>query len=99
VRDWQLMTSQFTIGKSTVAKPIQEGEHHATVECLIKCLVPDFDGALSMRQWKDALWDRYFTAAPARQRRCVERYKIVLSGRRPRIKGLFSAMEQSWMRS
>ncbi len=29
------------------------------------------------RKEKDALWDRYCTVAPARQRRCVERYKIV----------------------
>lgn len=43
----------------------------------IRCLVPGFDGALFGHQWKDALWARFYTAAPARQRRCVERYKIV----------------------
>src|SRR5258708_20556017 len=26
------------------------------------------------RGWKEALWDRYFTGAPRRQRRSVERY-------------------------
>ena len=28
-------------------------------------------------EWKDALWARFSTGAPARQRRCVERYSIV----------------------
>jgi hypothetical protein len=26
---------------------------------------------------KEALWDRYYTTVPERQRRCIERYKIV----------------------
>jgi hypothetical protein len=43
-------------------------------------LIPAFDGAFSMREWKDALWDRFYTAAPARQRaprwKPVERYKL-----------------------
>jgi imidazolonepropionase-like amidohydrolase len=41
------------------------------------CLVSDFDGALFSSGWKDALWDRYITGAPPRQRRSVERYSIV----------------------
>jgi hypothetical protein len=41
------------------------------------CLIPGFDGALFSREWKDALWDRFFTAAPQRQRQSVEQYKIV----------------------
>jgi hypothetical protein len=40
-------------------------------------LIPDFDGALFSLEWKDALWARFFTAAPRRQRRSVERYSIV----------------------
>ncbi len=44
---------------------------------LLRCLVPEIDGALFSQVWKDALWDRYFTGAPARQRRSVEQYKIV----------------------
>ena len=40
-------------------------------------LIPGFDGALFSREWKDALWDRFFTAAPQRQRQSVEQYKIV----------------------
>jgi len=42
-----------------------------------RCLIPDFDGASSAQAWKDALWDRFCTAAPARQRQSVERYNIV----------------------
>ena len=42
-----------------------------------RCLVPAFDGALFSQQWKDALWDRFYTGAPARQRQSVERYNIV----------------------
>ena len=43
----------------------------------LNCLVPEIGGALFSQVWKDALWDRYFTGAPARQRRSVEQYKIV----------------------
>ena len=42
-----------------------------------RCLIPGFDGALFSLAWKDALWARYCTGAPARQRRSVERYSIV----------------------
>ncbi|CDX21117.1 hypothetical protein MPL3356_340188 [Mesorhizobium plurifarium] len=47
-------------------------------------------------EWKDALWDRFYTVAPRRQRQSVEQYKIVMSGWRPLIKGLFSVM--GWSR-
>ena len=30
------------------------------------CLVPAFDGVMFSPQWKDALWDRFCTGAPAR---------------------------------
>ena len=40
-------------------------------------MIPDFDGAFLSQAWKDALWDKFYTAAPRRQRRCVEQYKIV----------------------
>src|SRR5208337_4622673 len=43
----------------------------------IRCLIPVFDGAVFSTEWKEALWDRFFTAAPRRQRRSVERYNIV----------------------
>ena len=35
------------------------------------------DGALFSIEWKEALWARFFTGAPQRQRRSVEQYKIV----------------------
>ena len=41
------------------------------------CLVPAFDGVMFSLQWKDALWDRFCTGAPARQRQSVEQYSIV----------------------
>jgi transposase len=41
------------------------------------CLVPDFAGAFLSSDSKDALWDRFYTGAPQRQRRSVERYNIV----------------------
>jgi hypothetical protein len=44
---------------------------------VIRCLVPAFDGAYFSREWKEALWARFYTEAPPRQRRSVERYNIV----------------------
>ena len=40
-------------------------------------LIPEFDGAIFSREWKEALWDRFCTGAPARRRQCVERYNRV----------------------
>jgi urease gamma subunit len=34
-------------------------------------LIPGFDGAVFSAAWKDALWAKFFTGAPARQRRSV----------------------------
>ncbi|AWN44743.1 universal stress protein [Methylobacterium durans] len=42
-----------------------------------RCLIPGFDGAVFSREWKDALWARFSTGAPRRQRQSVERYSIV----------------------
>src|SRR5665213_3408820 len=42
-----------------------------------RCLVPEFDGAIFSAGWKEALWARYSTEAPARLRQSVERYSIV----------------------
>jgi hypothetical protein len=44
---------------------------------LLRCLVPAFDGAYFSEREKEALWDRFYTGAPQRQRRSVERYNIV----------------------
>jgi uncharacterized tellurite resistance protein B-like protein len=41
------------------------------------CLIPDFDGAFLSQESRDALWHKFYTAAPQRQRRSVEQYKIV----------------------
>ena len=41
------------------------------------CLVPAFDGVLFTPEWRDALWDRFYTGAPKRQRQFAEQYKIV----------------------
>jgi subtilisin family serine protease len=30
----------------------------------VRCLIPRFDGAIFSLEWKEALWDKYFTAAP-----------------------------------
>ncbi|MBS0380788.1 MAG: IS630 family transposase [Proteobacteria bacterium] len=43
----------------------------------IECLIPWFDGAFLSCEWKEALWDRFSTAAPRRQRRSVARSSIV----------------------
>lgn len=42
-----------------------------------RCLVPSFDGAFLSHDSKDALWDKFYTAAPPRRRQSVEQYKIV----------------------
>jgi hypothetical protein len=47
----------------------------ATFFCV--CLIPGFEGAPLPGNLRDALWDGFFTAAPQRQRRSVERYSIV----------------------
>ena len=44
------------------------------------CIVPQCDNvSYTALPAKEELWDRYYTATPKRQRRCVERYKIVKS--------------------
>ncbi len=42
-----------------------------------RCLVPAIGGALFSQEWRDALWDKFYTGAPGRQRQSVEQYKIV----------------------
>ena len=41
------------------------------------CLVPRCAGVIYSQLRRDDLWDRYCMEAPARQRRCVERYNRV----------------------
>ena len=52
-------------------------EYAQEISNLIRCLVPAFDGAYFSEREKEALWDRFYTGAPQRQRRSVERYNIV----------------------
>src|SRR5947199_4492550 len=42
-----------------------------------RCSVPLSDGTEFRTIDKDALWDKFYTGAPARLRRSVERYSIV----------------------
>jgi len=58
--------------------PPHDGDRCAgAVTWWTRCLIPGFDGAVFSGEWKEALWDRFYTAAPQRQRRSVEQYKIV----------------------
>ncbi|BCH63258.1 hypothetical protein RvVAT039_04740 [Agrobacterium vitis] len=50
---------------------------HLFTEGTARCLIPDFNGALFSLEWKEALWARFYTVAPQRQRQSVEQYKIV----------------------
>jgi 1-aminocyclopropane-1-carboxylate deaminase/D-cysteine desulfhydrase-like pyridoxal-dependent ACC family enzyme len=34
------------------------------IEQATRCLIPRFDGAILSQEWKEALWDRFVTAAP-----------------------------------
>ena len=54
------------------------------IENAPRCLVP-FDGAYLSRNWKEALWGKFYTGAPRRQRRSVERYNIVKRCSKSRI--------------
>src|SRR3954468_2605781 len=59
----------------------RESRHYARANTFMgpdpRCLVPHFDGAFLWHESKDALWARFFTGAPRRLRRSVERYSIV----------------------
>ena len=41
------------------------------------CLVPESDGTESRRLFREELWGKFYTGAPARQRRSVEQYSGV----------------------
>ncbi|MGH6835817.1 MAG: hypothetical protein ACREC9_09785 [Methylocella sp.] len=56
---------------------IERGEQgfltlEGTVSYVIRCLVPRCAGVCYSRLQRDGLWDKFYMAAPARQRRCVE---------------------------
>ena len=53
---------------------------HAELQTLAggpSCLVPLYAGVEYCQLRREELWDKYYTGAPRRQRRCVERYNIV----------------------
>jgi hypothetical protein len=52
------------------------GQHRIALK-RTRCLVPAFDGAYFSDLEKEVLWDSFYTGAPQRQRRSVERYNIV----------------------
>ena len=36
-------------------------KYDACLRIYIRCLIPDFDGAIFSLEWKEALWDRFYT--------------------------------------
>jgi choline dehydrogenase-like flavoprotein len=73
-----LVARQLT-AKGTDVLVLERGadRRDAAAAKLPNCLVPGFDGASLSSDSRDALWARFFTGAPQRQRRSVERYNIV----------------------
>ena len=49
----------------------------------VRCLIADFDGALFAREWKDALWDKFFMVEPREFARSTKLRCGRLSTRRP----------------
>jgi hypothetical protein len=66
--------SDFGIGAAVRRKEVGVGSNRYRQPT---CLVPDFDGASSSHDSKEALWDKFYTAAPPRRRQSVEQYKIL----------------------
>jgi cytochrome bd-type quinol oxidase subunit 2 len=61
------------IGAMIRGIPIENGQYSV----MPRCLVPGNRGAMYHDLRRDELWEGFFTAAPRRLRRSVERYKIV----------------------
>ena len=51
------------------------------VVLLARCLIPQFDGAIFSLEWKEALWDKYFTAAPRPRTPSEQQYSDPLADR------------------
>ena len=52
--------------KAWAEAPVRRSRAHVpeAVEFATRCLIPRFDGAILSLEWKDALWDKFVTAAP-----------------------------------
>jgi hypothetical protein len=37
---------------------------HLVGQHILRCLIPQFDGAILSQEWKEALWDKFVMAAP-----------------------------------
>ena len=65
----------------------QAGKIHPKVHHIFKliitpsCLIPRFDGAIFSLEWKEALWDKYFTAAPRPRTPSEQQYSDPLADR------------------
>ena len=53
------------------------GTPYSILENVVNCLVPLYAGVEYCQLRREELWGKYYTDAPPRQRRCVERYNIV----------------------
>src|SRR3984957_8825501 len=74
----------FTAAEAKLTRALSLAPNHphghmwlGLIDIWTSCLVPSFDGAFLSRDSKDALWAKFYTGAPRRQRRSVERYSIV----------------------
>ncbi len=83
-QDYPMVAPNYAAQRSTLAKAAGLGRKpqptpakKAPAKRKPRCLIPGFDGALFSLEWRDALWDRFYMAAPRRQRQSVEQYKIV----------------------
>jgi hypothetical protein len=52
------------------------------VACGTRCLIPRFDGAICSLEWKEALWDKYVTAAPRPRTQSEQQYSDPLADSR-----------------
>ena len=50
---------------------------NTALEGLTRCTVPECDDTVSQHTWKEQIWNRYYTAAPERQRQFVAQYNAV----------------------
>ncbi len=74
-RDAVAQTTERGYPVAEVSKRLGVSQH--SLYAWRRCLIPGFDGPFLSSESKDALWARFFTAAPRRLRRSVERYNIV----------------------